>query len=394
VGYGARFGIATDAWERHENKEKTSVRFFRRSGVDEFWAYSTGRTAMGYFEFSYLRLAKHQFWWGSSTFDQGHAMCFFPLDQLSWVLLKPEQFAGEMCDVVESADIKTGTKSQRFWVSQQTGRVCGVLAYFGQSSPNELVQFHDYREVSPGVWLPYHEVRSVGYGNGGWLRRSELVVTEARTGVDLAERYASLLPKEGDRVQDQRFAAAVDLTYSAKRTDEEIRELADAEYKRQLEGQEEFKRLVKPLNDLFGQPAPALPTEGWVGGERPNVAGSPYLLHFWSTWCGPCKADLPRLKALSEKGFIVVGMHPPGTPATEVEQVIAEQKLRYPTLLAAGKGGNTKSLTIGGYPAGVFPYCVVVDAQGRVAGHGPLSDMIGTAEALRRPKEPGGTNPR
>ena len=24
--------------------------------------------------------------------------------------------------------------------------------------PNELVQFDDYREVSPGVWLPFHEV--------------------------------------------------------------------------------------------------------------------------------------------------------------------------------------------------------------------------------------------
>jgi hypothetical protein len=44
--------------------------------------------------------------------------------------------------------------------------------------------------------------------------------------VDLAERYAKLLPREGDAVQDQRFSTAVNLVHSHKRTDDEIRKLA------------------------------------------------------------------------------------------------------------------------------------------------------------------------
>jgi thiol-disulfide isomerase/thioredoxin len=276
-------------------------------------------------------------------------------------------------------------------VSRASGRLRGVLAYLSGKEPNELARFDDYREVAKDVWLPFREVRTHGWASDKpgkeSVVRSELAVTEARTDVDLAERYAKLLPREGDTVQDQRFAAAVNLAHSDKRTDDEVRTLADAEYKKQLQGQEEFKRIVKPLDALVGKPAPALPAEGWVGGKRPEVAGKPYLVHFWATWCGSCKADLPRLAALAEKGFTVVGMHPAGTPAEDVEKVIRDRKLGYPTLLAAGKDGDTNPPTIGGYPAGVFPYCVLVDAQGRVASHGPLSEMLGAVEAEVRLKE-------
>src|SRR5205823_7918488 len=126
--------------------------------------------------------------------------------------------------------------------------------------PNELARFDDYREVAPGVWLPFREVRTHAWASDERGKRSvvrsELAVLEARTGVDLADRCSRLLPREGDRVQDQRFSAPVWYQYSTARTDDEIRTLADAEYKKQLQGQEEFKRIVKPFDDLVGKPAP------------------------------------------------------------------------------------------------------------------------------------------
>jgi thiol-disulfide isomerase/thioredoxin len=120
-----------------------------------------------------------------------------------------------------------------------------------------------------------------------------------------------------------------------------------------------------------------LPKAAWIGGQPPDLTGKPYLLHFWATWCGPCKNDLPRLKALAEKGVIILGMHPPATSAQEVEKAVLDQQLGHPTLLATGMVSDASNARIGGYPAGVFPYYIQVDAKGRVAGHGSLSEILG-----------------
>ena len=140
---------------------------------------------------------------------------------------------------------------------------------------------------------------------------------------------------------------------------------------------------------MVGQRAPALPAAGWVGGTRPDRAGKPYLIHFWATWCGPCKGDLPQLKRLAKAGATIVGIHPPGTPADEVATFIDGQKLGYPTLLEAGEKYDPKAPKIGGYPTGVFPHCVVVDGRGRVAAHGMLSEVVPILERQTRLMELG-----
>jgi hypothetical protein len=58
--------------------------------------------------------------------------------------------------------------------------------------------------------------------------------------------------------------------------------------------------------------------------------------------------------------------------------------LGYPTFLAPAGAGGGKAGAVGGYPVGVFPYCVLVDGRGRVAAHGPLADVIAAAEAEAR----------
>jgi thiol-disulfide isomerase/thioredoxin len=247
--------------------------------------------------------------------------------------------------------------------------------------PNDLVQFDDYREVAPGVWLPFHETRTCCYGSdavkGKWqVDRAELRVVSIRTDRDLADACARLMPKEGDPVQDQRFAVAVDFKYKADRTDDEVRRAADAEYQKRLKDQELVKRLLEPIAALAGKPAPVLPADGWVGGKRPDVAGKPYLVRFWAEWCGPCKGDLPLLKRLAEQGVIVVGMHPPGTPAETVAAAVRERKSSWPTFVAQGKSGGGGPVDIGGYRVGAFPYYVLVDAKGRVAGHGFLPALL------------------
>src|SRR5262249_27230581 len=62
---------------------------------------------------------------------------------------------------------------------------------------------------------------------------------------------------------------------------------------------------------------------------------------------------------------------------------VRDRQFGYPTFVATGKWDG-KSRTIGGYPAAVFPYCVLVDAQGKVAAHGPLSEVTGRLRAESR----------
>ena len=133
--------------------------------------------------------------------------------------------------------------------------------------------------------------------------------------------------------------------------------------------------MVRPIEAMVGKPAPALPAKGWVGGKRPDVEGKPYLLRFWATACGPCKNDVPLLKLFEEQGGIIVGMHPHGATAEEVEAMTRDQKLGHATFLESEKT-DAKEPKIGGYPAAVFPYYVLVDAEGRVAAHGLYTDLI------------------
>ncbi len=431
MNYAYHFWTATDAWERREANDHSSVNFVRSAGPSKFWRRHN------LFDFSYLRLTPHRFWWGRTDADNLQTMSLVPPERTTWKSLGVEKFGDETCDVADSP-----LRAERLWIGRDSGRVRGVLTYHvatdpirskkfyasdavrriagkpfesqmeysnwhlyeatgdeliqihlawkefdlapspANITPNELVRFEDYREISPGIWLPFREIRAFPHASETvrqkqLLRRSELEVEAIQTNLDLADRIEKLLPREGEHVQDQRFMASIDLEFRSNQTDEQIRNLAAAAYERRLKGKEVFKRLVRPVEALVGKPAPALPAEGWIGGKPRDLAGKAYLLHFWATWCGPCKNDMPRLKALAARGATIIGMHPPGTPPEEVERDRKLYQLDYPTYLNPDKNGDLNPAKVAGYPAAVFPYYILVDAQGRVAGHGSLTELLG-----------------
>jgi len=58
-----------------------------------------------------------------------------------------------------------------------------------------------------------------------------------------------------------------------------------------------------------------------------------------------------------------------------VKKVLEEWRLGYPTFVASQDASRASDRKIAGYPVGIFPYYVLVDSQGNLAGHGSLREL-------------------
>ena len=135
--------------------------------------------------------------------------------------------------------------------------------------------------------------------------------------------------------------------------------------------------------DLVGRPAPAMRLPDLDGRERAlsDYAGRRVLVNFWATWCGPCRKEMPALAAAQARFGgdrpVVVGIAM-DTP-DNVRAYLATYPVNYPVLL--GRLDDPDSARQLGDRAGVLPYSVLLDADGKV-----LARHVGVlhAETLQR----------
>ena len=95
-----------------------------------------------------------------------------------------------------------------------------------------------------------------------------------------------------------------------------------------------------------------------------DLRGSVVLLHFWASWCEPCKEEMPALeelhKTLGEKGFTVIAVAVDSR--ARVEAFKGDYGLDLPVLI--DRYGGVMRL----YGIRAIPSSVAVDREGYVRG--------------------------
>lgn len=133
-----------------------------------------------------------------------------------------------------------------------------------------------------------------------------------------------------------------------------------------------------------GDAAPAIQIAEWVKGEPVTgfEKGRIYVVEFWATWCGPCRASIPHLTELAHKyksaGVTFIGVTSTDKNAEVVKKFVEKMgdQMDYPVAIDMKKGND--GLTDAAYMEASgqqgIPCAFVVDREGKIAwiGH-PMS---------------------
>ena len=145
---------------------------------------------------------------------------------------------------------------------------------------------------------------------------------------------------------------------------------------------------------LTGKAAPAFQVKSLDGKayELASLKGKVLLLDFWTTWCSPCRREMPMLEKLHrefrDKDLVVLGLNV-GEDRETIEKFLKEAPVSY-AIAPAGDGE-----VVAAYQVSAFPTYVVIGRDGTIAAHqiggsgeAKLYGLLEKAGLKRAPKEP------
>jgi peroxiredoxin len=96
-----------------------------------------------------------------------------------------------------------------------------------------------------------------------------------------------------------------------------------------------------------------------------DLRGKVVLVNFWTTWCGPCRREMPDMQSLHERfaaqGLVILAIS--NETQDKVAPFIASKKYTFPALLDGDNEVN-RLFTVHG-----FPQTFVYDRSGNLAAH-------------------------
>ena len=114
----------------------------------------------------------------------------------------------------------------------------------------------------------------------------------------------------------------------------------------------------------------AMPTLDGRNWSLADHAGHVVVLNYFATWCPPCRAEIPDLRAIAtsygakgvDMAAISVDADSPGRTRTALKDFNDDEHLPFPILLPAAE-------TLLLLDESVVPQTFVIDRQGRIAAH-------------------------
>ncbi|MBN1419680.1 MAG: TlpA family protein disulfide reductase [Planctomycetes bacterium] len=250
--------------------------------------------------------------------------------------------------------------------------------------------FDDYREVSPGFSIPtklgYIFLEQDAEGMREKSRR-DLRIAEAKVNVKLSDEMFAMEMREGVKVYDGRYDPPLSYRYKKDFSPEEWQKILD-------ENERASNRLAEmkaEMDSRIGERAVEFPETPWVNSKPmtwADLKGRVVVLDFCAHWCGPCRDDLPVMESLHKSrdrsGIAVIGVHTPTGSIDDVRKMTQTFGLSYPICIDAQKpsGASGFGFLSSWYHVRGIPHAVVVDKEGRVAGHGSLDEALRKAEEI------------
>ena len=103
-----------------------------------------------------------------------------------------------------------------------------------------------------------------------------------------------------------------------------------------------------------------------------NNKGKVIVLNFWATWCAPCVAEIPELKAFYEEhkgdnlAFLAISLDSPDGIEDTVAPFVKDKKVPFPVYVLQERNLDVISKTVKQELAGVLPTTLIYDPKGKV----------------------------